>query len=401
MSGIALSPMSSESTRSSIGHIKSLDGIRAVAVLLVLYSHAINHPHVVVPVIHGTVLDDMLRGVGRYGVLMFFVLSGYLITTLLLHERQQHGAIDLPRFWYRRAFRILPVAAVFLMVVGILTYLRVLDIHPGAFAAAATYSWNYQFLFLDWKAQGSDTDMLGHLWSLSVEEQFYLLFPIIMWLSTPKNALRICLVLIVLTPAIRLAQYELFPAVRNFGTIMGHTMFGVSIAIGCAWALSEHLHIADTFRCRLSTSIPFCVAMIYGFVINPFLEVKFHGVWALPIGETLAGFSAAIIMAYLVRYADSSRVARFLNLRWVAWFGTISYSVYIWQQLPYHFDIPNCPLLLSRFLMMIAAILIATTSYYVVESPLLRLRQRIDQRRSPKVNALPAVNLAPQLGDLG
>src|SRR5262249_14418103 len=151
-------------------YVAALDGMRAFAVLAVLLYHA---------------ASTWLPG-GFLGVEVFFVLSGYLITALLLAEWQQQGRIRFRAFRARRARRLLPALAV--LLVGPLTLALILVPSQAArlrgdVLAAATYSTNWYLLFQHesyFVALGRPS-LLQHLWSLAVEEQFYLLWPLVLW----------------------------------------------------------------------------------------------------------------------------------------------------------------------------------------------------------------------------
>lgn len=160
----------------SASHIPGLDGLRALAVLGVILYHA-NH--------------SWLPG-GYIGVEVFFVISGYLITMLLVREAENSGRINLGRFWLRRARRLLPALAVVLVAVA--AYMMITD-HPaqarvrGDFVAAAGYFSNwYQIYVGQGYGEAQAFVPLRHLWSLAVEEQFYLLWPLVMLavLKAPK-----------------------------------------------------------------------------------------------------------------------------------------------------------------------------------------------------------------------
>src|ERR1700753_2781860 len=138
-------------------NIPSLDGLRTISVVLVMLGHLYGT--------RGYPQDAITRQAGRFahfGVEVFFVISGLLITTLLLKEREQTGRIDLVNFYLRRTFRIFPAAFFYITVVAIVA-------HPGYLRYAYTYTMCYASQARPW--------LLGHLWSLSVEEQFYLLWP--------------------------------------------------------------------------------------------------------------------------------------------------------------------------------------------------------------------------------
>ncbi|QFS83750.1 O-acetyltransferase OatA [Roseivivax sp. THAF40] len=145
-------------------HFGALDGVRALAIAMVLYHHS--------PV--GAALTDgpVIAARGFLGVDLFFVLSGYLITTLLLRERDRSGSISLRGFYWRRALRILPLYLVVVTAVGGYYVLIQGD-------AEAAEIWPFYYLFL---ANFLTTDIpnLAPMWSLSVEEQYYLLWPVIL-----------------------------------------------------------------------------------------------------------------------------------------------------------------------------------------------------------------------------
>ncbi len=154
--------------RRSMAYVPALDGLRAVAVVGVL-------------LFHGGV--SWIPG-GYLGVDVFFVLSGYLITTLLLRERVRSGTIDLRSFWTRRLRRLLPALLVLLAVVAVAIPFLVAaperaSVRGDALAALA-YVANWRFILTDQSYFAGAPSPLRHLWSLSVEEQWYLVFPVVM-----------------------------------------------------------------------------------------------------------------------------------------------------------------------------------------------------------------------------
>src|SRR5262249_41266372 len=165
------------------GRIPSLDGLRAVAILLVIFAHSSFYG------------DDllalrMLRGrSGFLGVQIFFVLSGFLITTLMLREVHRTGRLHLGYFYLRRALRIVPVYAVYLAFVGLLQIAGTVNIRAIDWLTASTWTVNLIPRSLPWT--------MSHFWSLCVEEHFYLLWPLLMALlplSACRRAVPICLV---------------------------------------------------------------------------------------------------------------------------------------------------------------------------------------------------------------
>jgi peptidoglycan/LPS O-acetylase OafA/YrhL len=167
-------------SRPRYGPIASLDGIRALAVIIVLVSHSG----------YGEVIP------GGLGVTIFFFLSGYLITTLLLDEQRAAGRINVPHFYLRRAFRLLPPLFVTLAIAYTLV---ALDVLGGGFSWAGLtsqvfYFANYYTIFFD--PGGTTPDGTSILWSLAVEEHFYIVYPLVMFaLLRVRNARRVAITL--------------------------------------------------------------------------------------------------------------------------------------------------------------------------------------------------------------
>ena len=152
--------------------LPALDGVRALAVLLVMLSHSLWRFPETAPW-----LPWLAQG--ALGVQLFFVLSGYLITTLLLRERDRTGRISLSSFYMRRARRILPAFLAYVAVIALLQALGLLNIPLRYYAYVLSQTWNYQVL---WNPSVDPTGhwYFGHYWSLALEEQFYLLWPLLL-----------------------------------------------------------------------------------------------------------------------------------------------------------------------------------------------------------------------------
>lgn len=141
-----------------MGRIPSLDGVRAIAISLVVMGHWVESNYE----------SDIAGAFASLGRRIFFVLSGYLITTLLMRERSRTSTIGLRKFYVRRAYRILPAAFLFMIPVFVIFWH---DLRWYHMAAALLYVVNFDFTH-PW--------YLGHLWSLSVQEQFYFLWPAVL-----------------------------------------------------------------------------------------------------------------------------------------------------------------------------------------------------------------------------
>jgi peptidoglycan/LPS O-acetylase OafA/YrhL len=335
-------PKSQPDERIVNGRIPSLDGLRAISIGLVFLGH-----------LSGTrrfpLHSELLDLYANIGVRVFFIISGYLITTLLLREHAITSRINLRSFYRRRFFRIFPAAYAFITIAFVIWRAT---IHPVHFFAAATYTINYD-LSRPW--------ILGHLWSLSVEEQFYVLWPLVVVLF--PGARNIVLTAIVLFTPITNAALIYFGRAGG----MGLYFWTVSdaLAIGC---LLASLRLDGAIYQRVIQSrwllfIPLTTLL---------LPVAFHHVRGLSIlgGLTLMHLGIALTIDHCIR-----RRYYILNNPVICWMGTLSYSLYLWQQpflnrestAVWYTAFPANVLCASAF---------ALLSYHLVERPMLRIGRR-------------------------
>jgi peptidoglycan/LPS O-acetylase OafA/YrhL len=319
----------------SMHRIPSLDGLRAISITLVLLSHWVSW---------NGISPQLLESYGKLGVHVFFVLSGYLITNLLLKEHARTSTVSLRDFYVRRAFRIFPAAFVFLAVVVAVFWSQMRWYHV---AAALFYVANMD---------DSRPWIFGHLWSLSIEEQFYLLWPLAVkrWYRY-RTAIVLCVFLA--APVFRTALYAFK---LQSGTLSGSLPVRADqLAIGCLLAIlaprlpkvSGYLALAMLFAVIVIPAFPASSSartLFMLFVLRPLLHVSIAG---------------CVLHVMQVPY-------RALNWDPVAWLGRISYSVYLWQEL----FLPNSGLHLG-YAGLPATLACACLSYYLVEQPMLRLRE--------------------------
>lgn len=148
------------------GYIAALDGWRGIAISLVLVYHSLLHANLSgYPKL--TRLAGLLDHLGPFGVLIFFMISGYLITGRLIADHKKTGRLSLRQFYYKRVFRILPLAYLYLLVIGLAGAFHLISLKKGDWASVVFLT-NY-FTDRSWYT--------GHFWSLSIEEHFYLLWP--------------------------------------------------------------------------------------------------------------------------------------------------------------------------------------------------------------------------------
>ncbi|HEY4188087.1 MAG TPA: acyltransferase, partial [Polyangia bacterium] len=207
--------------------IASLDGVRGIAITLVVLQHA----RLTLPPV--PLLRDLLWPVadGHLGVSVFFVLSGYLITRIMRTEHERTGTVSLRSFYFRRAFRILPAYFAFLSIMFLARHFGGLSISDKEFLGAASFTRNY--VPPDLKPW-----WLAHCWSLSVEEQFYLAWPLAISFIGLRRGAWLAVALVLSGPLVRVASYLLLPQWRGVKGL--DTSFDV-LMTGCALALLEGL----------------------------------------------------------------------------------------------------------------------------------------------------------------
>ncbi len=337
------------------GYLPTLDGWRAVAVGMVIASHAVHSE------------GHWIGRLGPYGVGVFFGISGYLICSRLLEEYDRRGRIDLAGFYVRRSFRILPAAWAYILVASALAGLGVLVVDPRQFVGCLLVCRNYFPLETttgDWYTR--------HFWSLAVEEHFYLLFPLLLWAGGPRRALYLVPALAVAVAGWRALDYRLhwltdlvpglYPQFRTDTCMDG-------LLCGCWTALLVHRGWLNSSggRVRLigAGSLALAVAGMSGVLPMPAVALALLIPWAL------AGTS-------LRPATPLSRSLESATLRWV---GRLSYSLYLWQELFFVKRSANlAPAIasLQSWPWNIAALLVcASASYYLLERPLMRLGHRL------------------------
>jgi peptidoglycan/LPS O-acetylase OafA/YrhL len=358
-----------------LGYRPELDGVRAVGILLVVAFHAYARPES-----------------GFLGVDIFFVLSGFLITALLVQEQNLTGAISLPHFYLRRALRLLPA-----LVVAVLGYLL---ITTADFAVGDT-KWpqladalegsGYGLAYVSNVVQAAGVEVpgaIGHLWSLATEEQFYLIWPFALVLLF-RSGLSRRTVSIVLGAAIaalfghRLQLTLSDTSVRRmyFGPD-GH--FDV-ILVGCLaglWFASGRVPALI----RLPRYRRFVGPAALAVAVTMLVLIEFRS-RALYLGlYTLFAAAVAVLLLTMV-VSENSRLARLLALRPMVFIGKISYAFYLW-----HAIFIGGVLSLPDTVAAAIAFGAATLSYYIVERPFLRLkwrdRAKVESRRSRAATTL-------------
>jgi peptidoglycan/LPS O-acetylase OafA/YrhL len=337
-------------------HIPELDGFRGLAVLVVLAGHYLEFR-----------MPNPSRAfatIDKLGVLLFFVLSGFLITGLLYRERNASGSIDFRRFYLRRILRLAPALLVFLATVTILIRVGwITDVPRREILECLLYARNLFGRSLS----------LSHIWSLSLEEQFYLIWPLVYTLLPIKRCTSyvtaICVTLAgwrSLAIAAHLFSYE-----RGIFYMRPYFRFD-SILIGACLVLwlstSER---ASRVLTRWLSAVP--VALLWGALLvwTTTGEGLTHALY-LTVQEILV----AAVLAQIV-LSESKWLAAIFRWRPLRYCGAISYSLYLWQQLFLVTSVPSWGPLRKLPLSIVVPFLIAAGSYHLMEKPILGLKEQI------------------------
>jgi peptidoglycan/LPS O-acetylase OafA/YrhL len=346
------------------GYQPALDGIRAFAVAAVLFYHA-----------------GQSWAVGGFlGVDTFFVLSGFLITTLLVTEWTNRGTIDLLAFWLRRARRLLP--ALFLVMVGIVVYAGVfagtgeLDrIRADSFASLGyVANWRFVFSGQSYFDQFTQPSPLRHMWSLAIEEQFYLVWPLIVagllwWRRSLRVLIAACVVMIAASATLMAVLYE--PGRDPSRVYYGTDTRAQSLLIGAIVGILLFMH--GPLRTRVARIAIRVAALVgAGYTLWLFWRMS-ERTDALYQGGFL--FAALAVSAVIVSVVQPDRgvLGRFLSLAPLRWVGRISYGLYLWHWPVYltltrtRTGLDGVALLTVRVAVSVA---LATLSFYALERPI-------------------------------
>lgn len=338
------------------GRIPALDGLRGLAVALVLLAHASQTK--------GFPALDLLLALGRIGpvgVDVFFVLSGFLITTLLCRERERCGHIRLSSFYLRRTLRIAPAYVCLLLCVGVLQREGLAHVPVPDWRAALTYTMNFR-PHPAWE--------LGHAWSLSIEEHFYLLWPLAYMLTSRRGALYTLLIVLALEPILRwtvLLRYPDWSAMTDLWTMTRLD----AIAAGCLLALLAREAPGRQGLDRLARQWP----VTLGLLVLSLALAQRSGKFAVGISPSVT----AITLAALV-WAAARRAPRWLEHPALSAVGIGSYSLYLWQQI---FLNPHGTVWWTVFpINLFFAVLAAWSSYRMIELPFIQLKDRLGRRHA-------------------
>lgn len=350
---------------SSLSYMPALDGLRALAVLAVLAYHA----------------DLPWARAGFLGVDVFFVISGYLITALLLSEHTRNGRVSLRRFWGRRALRLLPGLLVMLAAVCVAVPLLAPDQNEslnGDLGAALTYVSNWWLIFQDkpyFEAIGRPP-LLQHLWSLAVEEQFYLLWPLALAfglrkpLRSPRKLVKWILLAIAGSALAMALMYDpegdASRVYYGTDTRVGTILLGAALAF--IWSPGHRTATPRRVGSFMRDAAALASLAVLGWLVvnwHEFEPMLYRG------GFTLVALLSVIVVSVASHPGLLTR--GLLGNPAMTWLGRRSYSIYLWHWPVFMLTRPDLdvslsglPLLALRLSLTLA---LAVASYALVEKP--------------------------------
>jgi len=340
----------------------ALDGLRAFAVLAVMAFHTS-------PAAHG----------GFLGVDVFFVISGYLITTLLLREWGRTGGVDLRLFYLKRSLRLFP-ALLFMLAIAIPLALTTLKNTMGmpdwvAIGSVVFYVANWANVFVD-----AGIGPMTHTWSLSIEEQFYLIWPLLLIALLVRGRRPPVRTLAALIVVVAVARWVCWDITHGSWLYYATTSHSDGLLLGALLAIVLARRPADAPIPNWSQP-----AAWVGLVGLAALMATLHinGNATFHYGLFLSAAFSTLVVQYLAVSTDGVMV-RVLSLRPLTTIGMVSYGLYL-----YHFPIfmavqhQNYPHLKQHALEISLTVVVTTFSWFVVEKPALRLKDRLAPRPGP------------------
>ena len=303
-------------------HLPALDGLRALAVVAVLLFHG-----------------GYLQG-GFLGVDLFFALSGFLITSLLIRDAGSPGGVRLGSFWGRRFRRLLPAVLTLIVVVALWSWLfgSLADLAgvegDGPWAVFYVANWHFIAQSGGYWESFTEPSMFDHLWSLAIEEQFYLVWPLVVvaiwrWSSRPVRTLAV-----ISGAAIGLsfvAMVLLYDGVEPTRVYMGTDTRAASLLVGALAATEPARRIARRVVSALGERLGLVLALLAGLVAWSWVAIDGASSGMLYRGGLLAHSLACAVVISLVVAADRGWFGRGLGWRPLAWIGVLSYGLYLWH----------------------------------------------------------------------
>jgi peptidoglycan/LPS O-acetylase OafA/YrhL len=355
-----LDPLPPYRLPSSNSYIRSLDGLRGVAIAFVAVSHA--------------GFGDIIPG--AFGVTIFFFISGFLITRLLIAEHKENGAISISQFYQRRVLRLFPALVVVIVIETAIFYAQNGVVFWGEIISAFLYYYNYHVLFV-----GDNIKALGALWSLAVEEHFYFVFPFL-FLRNVQTLGRFlayvsaaCIV-VLLWRLLLVYEFDVLsvsPDYPYYATDcrIDSILFGVFLALGV-----ENKFVSTKVLPLVMNWLWFATGLVMLLATFIFRSEEFRQT----VRYTIQGLALIPLFTCALFGQQFGIIRAILELKPLVWIGKVSYSLYLWH-MPVIFLVryffPHAGLFTSAALSLSSMLVVSAASYYFVEQPFVGLRRRL------------------------
>lgn len=347
-------------SKSLSAYVPSIDGLRGISILMVFIAH-IGFERIVP---------------GGLGVTIFFFISGYLITTLLIDEYTTHQDIDFKLFFTRRLLRLYPPLLFMLVLYGVYIALTHANFNTAELWASLFYYENYYFF----NHPLHTSPICKILWSLAVEEHFYLLFPplFLILAKTPKFFVSALVLLLFIPLAFRITGTMMYgnsgDITERYTYCLTHTRFD-SIIYGCLASLLLHLNVSGTFAKLLADKKIFSLALaaIIGclFYRNEFFRNTLR--------YSVQGLSLFVIIPAIINIKAYKPLKRFLSSAVLVWIGRLSYAIYLTHMIAIStlsfLREGRHPIMFYVAVTTLTALL-SVSCHFLIEKPFARLRKR-------------------------
>lgn len=359
-----------------------IDGWRGLSVSLVIVGHFIGYrlPSIFpTEALNGLGLSlgdrtfDIIASLGGLGVNFFFVISGFLITSLMIAEERKHDRFNIGAFYVRRVFRIMPAFYFYVFAIFLLDLFDLIRVSDGALARSSAYVCNFSGFSCNW--------WLAHTWSLAVEEQFYLSWPLLFLLSSSRHRWTIAAGL-----------FAGFTIGSLFVSELGSFAYIVLGVLVAQWPAAQQ-------RFARLNGLAIWIALTI-LLVSPVLQRIEIVSTVLPIVQPLL---VAIAFFGTVLGPERGMLRWILQLPLLTRIGLVSYSLYLWQQLSlspvqWNGQVTGANVLQAVFdpLLVVAFVPLAIASYFCLEKPLVKIGHRISRRMIERGSRAGEKNAGPQ-----
>ena len=352
--------------------IPSLDGMRAVAALSVFFSHT------QIIALYTLLGGTFMSALGDFGVTAFFFLSGFIITTLLRQEFEGKGDLNFRNFYLRRFYRLAPPFVLTMFAMLVLTSIDVFDVkwNWATYFGQIVQAGNYLYLLGDntlMRVTGTDV-----IWSLAVENHFYLLFPLLLLTllryTSPRGAGVVILLICALLAAWRFVAWHQLELGRDWLRYATDARIDTILA-GCCMALWRNPALDNVASCGQAAgtvAVVLCTAAIFAAPHCPYDAISVVFVYVIQ--------SVCLLVIYTLAMQHPEWACfRWLNSRIMIWIGSLSYTIYlihmmVLKALRSTTDWNNVTVAAIGLILILA---LAWASYRYVEEPMARLRRRL------------------------